>query len=264
MKTNITNHINEIAEINQLTQDQLDDTRNYKQDKQDKQNKQFYKQVNYADKKLPLNEVALLSLGQESSSKGEAACPQVNGARQMPKKWRTVKLDLFNNTKDIQNKPYDYHLKINIYLYEKCEQNNWDELNPITYGCKFNDTSLDSFNIDIVKSDPHYAKARQYRDQVYVDANQLNIEHMSLNKLYRPSKNKKLKTKYVRNFSGMLIRTASTHIVTLFCGPEQYDYVLSNLQLTQKQRRANIIASATIRAESQLNIKQEDAAKYLF
>jgi hypothetical protein len=232
-------------------------------DKQNKQDKQFIRKLINPDKKLSLNDQAPPVVGSLRESNVSAACPQGKDAPVLPKKWRTVKIDLFNNTKDIANKPYDYHVKVNIYLYEPCEENRFDTLNPITVGCKFNDTSLDSFNINIIKSDPHYKFARQTRDQIYVDAQQMGIEHISLNKFYRPSLVKKIKTKHLKNFSGLLIRTKTTHILTIFRGLDQYTFDLSNANLTQKQRSVGIIASNITRAEDSIETDVKDALDFL-
>lgn len=231
------------------------DTRNYNNNNKD--NKDNKKIINYKQtgKRLSLNEVAPLSVGTDISAKEEQG-------RDLSKKWRTVKLDLFNNTKDT-NKPYDYTLKVSIYLYQQCKENNWDSKNPINLSAKFNDTSLDSFNIGIVKSDPHYREARQFRDDIYVDANQLGIEHMSLNKFYIPSKNKKIKNKSIKNFSGLLIRDPNTHRVVIFKGQERYQYELSNTGLTTKQRQVGIIGSCVVRAEDGLKTSQQDANDFL-
>ena len=96
-----------------------------------------------------------------------------------------------------------------------------------------------------------------------MDANQLGIEHMSLNKFYIPSKNKKIKNKSIKNFSGLLIRDSHTHQVVIFKGQEVYQYVLSNHNLTAKQRQVGMIGSCVVRAEDSLKTKQQDAEDFL-
>jgi hypothetical protein len=271
MKYNIHNQVEDFfaeqERLNQIDRGEknLDlDTRNNKQYKQYKQDKQIYNKDNYADKKLSLNDQAPPVVGSLRESNVFAACPQGNDPKDLPKKWRTVKIDLFNNTKDIQHKPYDYHMKLNVYLYEKCEENNYNEMTPIRYGCKFNDTSLDSFNIKIIKSDPHYKYARKIRDEIYVDAQELGIEHMSLNKFYMPAKHTNARAKFTPGFSGLLLRTRDSHWIKLFCGLKQYDFELSNTNLTIKQKQANIIGSCTRRAEDRLEQNPRPATEYLF
>ena len=253
MKNNITQAVADFLDH----QDELieKDTRNYNNNNKDNKVNKII--INYKEtgKRLSLNEVAPLSVGTDSSAKEEQG-------RDLSKRWRTIKLDLFNNTKD-PNKPYDYTLKVAIYLYQQCKENNWDTKNPINLSAKFNDTSLDSFNIGIIKTAPHYKQAREFRDQVYVDANQLGIEHMSLNKFYIPSKNKKIKNKSIKNFSGLLIRDSHTHQVVIFKGQEVYQYVLSNHNLTPKQRQVGMIGSCVVRAEDSLKTKQQDAEDFL-
>jgi len=255
------------------------DTRNCNKDnKHNKHNKEIINLKEpgmhpVLDKQLSVNEVAPLSVGSLASPNDVAvALPPVKDRPakkqqgmdlvNISKKWRTIKLDLFNNTRD-PNKPYDYTLKINIYLYQQCKENNWDTKNPVNLSAKFNDTSLDSFNIGIVKSNPHYKEARQFRDDIYVDANQLGIEHLSLNKFYIPTKDKKLKNKFLNNFSGLLIRDSHTHQVVIFKEQERYQYELSNLNLTLKQRKARMIGSCVVRAEDSLQTPQQDAADFL-
>jgi hypothetical protein len=239
------------------------DTRNNKQYKQYKQDKQFIKKLIKPNKKFGLND-ASLSFGSFGKANVFAASPQGKDAPALPKKWRTVKIDLFNNTRDIQNRPYDYHLKLNVYLYEKCEENNYNELTPIRYGCKFNDTSLDSFNIKIIKSDPHYKMARKHRDDLYVDAQKLGIEHMSLNKFYMPAKHTNARAKFTPGFSGLLVRTRESHWITLFCNMDYYNFELPNTNLTIKQKQANIIGSCTRRAEDSIEQNPRPATEYLF
>ena len=221
---------------------------------------------NYQNNKFSLDEVASLSLGQEVGvvyPPVEKAADQIQPDYQLPPKFRTLKIDLFNNSKDPIAKPYDYTLKMSVYLYNKCEQNDYDQLSSINYAAKFNNTGLDLFNVGIIKSDPHYALARRIRDDVYVYANQKGIEHISLNKFYRPSTAKKLKRQYVKNISGMLIRTANEHIFAMILQNNVYSYTLKTNKLTAKQKRVGIIASALIRAEDNIVGTNEDAADYL-
>lgn len=235
------------------------DTRNYIHTRNNNTNNKEIINYTQLGKGVSLNGVAPLSVGTESSVKKDQGKDLPN----LSAKWRTIKLDLFNNSKDPITRPYDYTLKVNIYLYDKCQENNWDSNNPIKLQCKFNDTSLDSFNIGIIKSETHYKQARQFRDQIYVDANQLGIEHISLNKFYIPTKDKNIKTKSVKNFSGLLIRDSKTHTVVIFKGKDVYQYTLSNNNLSMKQRKAKIIGSCIVRAEDSLQTVMKDAEDFL-
>ena len=263
--TNITEAVADFLD----QQDKLikKDTGNYIHNRHNKHNNTNNKKIiNYTQlgKGVSLNGVAPLSVGSLASPNDVAvALPPVKDLPDLSHKWRTIKLDLFNNSKDPIKRPYDYTLKVNIYLYDKCQENNWDSNNPIKFQCKFNDTSLDSFNIGIVKSDTHYKQARQYRDQIYVDANQLGIEHISLNKFYIPTKDKNIKTKSVKNFSGLLIRDSKTHTVVIFKGTDVYQYILSNNNLSVKQRKAKMIGTCVVRAEDSLQTTMKDANDFL-
>lgn len=213
-----------------------------------------------------LDEVASLSLGQEVAvvyPPVEMAAEQIQPTNQMPDKWRTLKIDLFNNTKDPLINPYDYKLSMSIYLYNKCEQNSYDETKPVVFQTKFNRTDLDLFNRYIKKSDPHYAMARRLRDEVKINEVQQGIEHISLNKFYRPATATKLKQAYTVNLSGMLTRNQEFHTFWLMLQEKVYVFDLFPSQLTAKQKKAGIIATHIWRAEDSLHRSRDDASEYL-
>ena len=216
--------------------------------------------------KVCLDEVASLSLGKEVGvvyPPVENAAQQIQPTNQMPEKWRTLKIDLFNNTKDPLTNPYDYKLAMSIYLYNKCEQNNYDETKPVVFQTKFNRTNLDLFNRYINKSDPHYAMARRIRDEVKINEVQQGIEHISLNKFYRPATASKIKQAYTVNLSGMLTRNQEFHTFWLMLQEKVYVFDLLPTQLTAKQKKVGIIATHIWRAEDSLHRSKDDASEYL-
>ena len=211
--------------------------------------------------KIAFESLSSLAFGKESEStypEEKDAAAQIQPTNDLPADARTLKIDLFNNTKDVNNIPYDYKVVINMYLYKGKEVNRYDSQTPVRWMANFNDTSTKSFNLFINKSDPHYRNARYIRDQYYMDAAPLGIEHLSLNKFYMPNSTGGCGM-WTRNFSGMLMRTDQTHIFFLFINDKTYSYDLSKGKITKPMKGKGVIGSFTARNEDRLKLKQVDA-----
>jgi hypothetical protein len=210
---------------------------------------------------ISFESLSSLAFGNEVEStypEEKDAAAQIQPTNDLPAEARTLKIDLFNNTTDINTKPYDYKVSVSMYLYKGKEVNRYDSQTPVRWMANFNDTSTKSFNLFINKSDPHYRNARYIRDLYYMDAGRLGIEHLSLNKFYMPNSTGGCGM-WTRNFSGMLLRTSQTHIFFLFINDKTYSYDLSLGKITKPMKRKGIIGSFTARNEDRLKLQQVDA-----
>jgi hypothetical protein len=264
MKYNIHNQVEDFfAEqdrLNQLDRGEknLDiAVQNYKQDKQYKQYKKN-KKINYANKQFSLNDQAPPVVGSLRESNVFAACPQ---GKDLPGSCRTIKLDLFNNSKDLLAKPYQYNLKINLYMYEPCEANQFDPRNAIRYSCSLNDQSVKSIMAELSKfglqAHPHYKAIKKQREKLNAYRSDYGIEHLAINKMYQPTK-RGLKAEFSQFMSAMLIRSKNNHMVQLYIGDQIFTYELQSDTVTPAMKQSNIIATVTVRAEDQLIKKQKD------
>ena len=182
-----------------------------------------------------------------SISVGGVKVPKVEVDGEMPhlpKKWRGVKFDLFNNATDEQlaKNKYNYTLAMTVFGYNQTEADR-----PFQVKAKLNRTNLDLFNADIDKSGPHYRRCRSLRDNLVVQFG-TSAEHISLNKFYQTNY-RGGKWKVVDNWSAILMRFAEEHHLILIYNTEIYEYKLPNTNISKLARDKGRIGTLMVKNE---------------
>lgn len=158
----------------------------------------------------------------------------------MPEKWKFIKVDLFDNAsiEELQEGKRKFKLAFSIKTYEG---KDW-----LYFRGAMN--SPRKCYKRFVQEDwdwKHYNTVLKHHDAI---RKQSEVERVNISKLYQKGWAESKHT--VEGLSAMLIQTTSGYVVQLYVKDMMMSLDLDTSNLSQKQRKQNVIASATLSNDS--------------
>lgn len=160
--------------------------------------------------------------------------------QQMPQKWKFLKVDLFDNAtvEELQEGRRKFKLAFSIKTYEGADWLYFRGAMNSPRKCykRFVQEDWDWKHYNTVLK--HYDAIRK----------QPEVERVNISKLYQKGWAESKHT--IEGFSAMLIQTKDEYICRLYVKDMQIDLTLDTHNLTPRQRKQNVVASASLSNDS--------------